>query len=222
MMLPGVLVGGLDVASRVEPLAVPSVQLGLVVERVNLAHAAVHEELDHPAGSCAMVQSAIELGPWPERLARRPREQAFLAEQPGQGNAPQASAQPPEKIATCVMLGHGSFRWQMSDSNDSWQIPDGRWQIANLVHEQELVAIEENPAQVCQAVLLREISQVGQLLGVGRPVEHQIEGTAKLGFRVGAALAPVFAPGARSGGGRMDCGGEPAPEAGCSTRCARP
>ena len=49
-------------APRVERLAVAAVQLGLVVERVHLADAAVHEELDHPADLGAMMQPSVEVG----------------------------------------------------------------------------------------------------------------------------------------------------------------
>src|SRR5262249_48151608 len=98
--------GGLDVAPRVERLAMPSLQRGLVVEGVHLADAAVHEELDHPAHLRPVMQPAIQLGPGTERLAIGPGEQALLDQHLREGNPAQAAAQPPEEVASRGVVSH--------------------------------------------------------------------------------------------------------------------
>src|SRR5262245_25673170 len=67
----------LDVLPRIELLAVQPDQLGLVVERVALARAAVHEELDDPPDLGSVVQSAADL--WPR--ARGTGQRATLGKQ---------------------------------------------------------------------------------------------------------------------------------------------
>ena len=58
--------------TRIEPLAMPALELRLVIEGVHLADAAVHEELDHAARPGRMMQPAVEIGP-------RPRNATILA-----------------------------------------------------------------------------------------------------------------------------------------------
>ena len=58
MTSPGALVAA-ALSAEVDLLAVPLVELGLVVERVHLADAAVHEQLNDAAG------------PWPGGAGRR-------------------------------------------------------------------------------------------------------------------------------------------------------
>ena len=98
--------GSLDMAARIERLAVPALQLGLVVEGVHLADAAVHEELDHTANLGSMVQPAVQLGRRTDRPEIEPGEQPLLAQQMRQGDATQATPQPPEKVASCWLLIH--------------------------------------------------------------------------------------------------------------------
>ena len=102
--------GRLDMASRVKRLAVAAVQLGLVVERVHLADAAVHEELDHPAHLGAMMQPAVQIGTRPRPApasARCPQAGPRRPSMRRQGDAAQAAAQPPENIAPGDLIGHG-------------------------------------------------------------------------------------------------------------------
>jgi hypothetical protein len=73
--------GGLD--AKIYLLAVPLDQLRLVVERVHLADAAVHEELDDPADPGGVV-----------------RDRVGTAEQPGQRNAAEPAARLPEEFST--------------------------------------------------------------------------------------------------------------------------
>jgi hypothetical protein len=83
----------------VEPLAVQFGQPRFGVERVHLADAAVHEELDDALHPGAVVDAAIEVG---ARL--RPdvpgtgSEQALLAQQVRRGDATQAAAGVPEEL----------------------------------------------------------------------------------------------------------------------------
>ena len=48
--------------ARVELLAVAPGDLGLVVERVEVAYASRHEELHHPPGLRLVVQTAVHVG----------------------------------------------------------------------------------------------------------------------------------------------------------------
>ena len=89
---------GLD--AEIDLLPVPFAELGLVVERVHLADAAVHEELDDAADAGTVVQAAVELG------TRGVGQGAVLAEEMGQGQGAEAG---PGR-------GSGGGRWQ----GDSW------------------------------------------------------------------------------------------------------
>jgi hypothetical protein len=96
--LAGCARGRLDVAPRVERLAVATVQLRLVVEGVHLADAAVHEELDHPLRPGAMMETAIEVGDRPRACGIHPGDQVVAAQQIGQRDPAQAAAHPPEEF----------------------------------------------------------------------------------------------------------------------------
>ena len=131
-------------AARIERLAVPALQLGLVVEGVHLADAAVHEELDHTANLGSMVQPAVQLGRRTDRPEIGPGEQPLLAQQIRQGDATQATPQPPEKFRRVWSLVHGA--------NPSL--------AAVSIHKQELVAIEEEPAKIHETVSPRVSGEV--------------------------------------------------------------
>src|SRR5262249_28818644 len=79
---------------------------GLVVEGIDLAGGAGHEQLHDAPGAGAVVQATVEVGarrgPWAVG------EQALAAEQVGQGDAAQAPAGLPEERAAVEKgLGHG-------------------------------------------------------------------------------------------------------------------
>ena len=119
--------GSLDMTARIERLSVPALQLGLVVEGIHLADAAVHEKLDHTAHLGSMVQPAIQLRRRTDRPEIGPGEQPLLAQQMRQGNATQATAQPPEEVASCWSLIHRKtpeFGWQPASKNGECIIAD--------------------------------------------------------------------------------------------------
>ena len=80
----------------------PLDQLRLVVERVDLAGGAGHEELDDALGLGRVVQAAVEVGP---RLRRRAGRRA---EQVRQRDAAQAAAGLPEELAAVELADCGS------------------------------------------------------------------------------------------------------------------
>src|SRR5205823_9168593 len=85
---------GLDVLAGVEAAAVQALELGLVVEGVHLADAAVHEELDDAPGAGAVVQAAALVG------ARGVGgEEPLAGEQVGEGDAAQAAAEMPQQLS---------------------------------------------------------------------------------------------------------------------------
>ena len=88
----------LDLAAGIELLAVALDQLRLVVEGIDLAGGAGHEELHDALGLGAVVQPAI-----PVRLAPQGRlvrgEETILAEQVGQGDASEPAAGMPEEVS---------------------------------------------------------------------------------------------------------------------------
>jgi len=75
----------LDMPSGIEFFPVPFFQFRLVIERVHLADPAVHEELDHMAG----------LG----RVMLRGGQRVLFSQQLRQGDAAQAAAGAPKKLA---------------------------------------------------------------------------------------------------------------------------
>src|SRR5262249_14007182 len=103
----GVALEQLDAAAGVELLAVTADQLRLVVEGIDLAGGAGHEQLHDAPGPGAVVQAAIEVR---ARRGPRPvREQALPAEQMGQGDAAEpAPGSPEESAAVDSRLFHGS------------------------------------------------------------------------------------------------------------------
>ncbi len=100
--LSGLARGCLDVTAWLKWLVVPPAQLGLIVKRVHLAHATVHEKLNDPAHLGGMVQAAVPIGMRGGRF--RPElglsQQAVVREQLGQGNPAQPAPQPPQKVST--------------------------------------------------------------------------------------------------------------------------
>src|SRR5262249_18498541 len=82
--------------SEIDLLAMPLDQLGLVVERVHLAHAAVHEELNNAAGLGLMMQAAVELWFRQRQIGKQPLE----PEQLRQRQPAEATAEVPQQLAT--------------------------------------------------------------------------------------------------------------------------
>src|SRR5262245_31600967 len=79
----------LDVFARIEAVTVQARQKRLVVERVHLAGAAVHEELNDAFGASAMVQATVE-----RRIrTRRVGEQSLFAQELRERHAAEAAAQ---------------------------------------------------------------------------------------------------------------------------------
>jgi hypothetical protein len=85
----------LDMSAGIELLAVPFDQLGLVIEHVHLARAAVEKNLHDAFDLRAMVQAAVEVR---ARLGRA-GQQTVLAKQVRHGDAAKASSETPEKLA---------------------------------------------------------------------------------------------------------------------------
>src|SRR5206468_9142817 len=81
---------GLDPAAGIELLAISLFKLGLVIERVTLADAAVHGELDDALGLGGVVETAIEVRAGRGRNVGVRREQAGLAEQVGESDPAEA------------------------------------------------------------------------------------------------------------------------------------
>ena len=70
---------GLLAGAGVERLAVPLVEFRLVVERVHLADAAVHEQLHDALDLRGVMQPAVELGPSVSRRAISPASASSCA-----------------------------------------------------------------------------------------------------------------------------------------------
>src|SRR5262249_30931701 len=85
--------GGLD--AEIDLLPVAFLHLRFAVEGINLANAAVHEQLDDAANLRLVVQSAVEIGARPRYVG----QDAILPEHPGQRHAAESAALP-EEIAS--------------------------------------------------------------------------------------------------------------------------
>src|SRR5262249_47006890 len=95
--VPGSAGGGFDPSAGIEFLAADFDQFGLVIERVHLAGAAVHEKLDDPFDPRAMVQAAVQFGPavsnW-DGVGQK----ALFADKLGQCDAAETAAKTPEEF----------------------------------------------------------------------------------------------------------------------------
>ena len=131
----------LDPLARIELLSVQLDELGLVVERVALADAAVHEELNDALGLGPVVQPAIE------SRARRRRTRARQRAGRARAGAPTPTGRTLRPPAA----------WPGDESLDSHRRTP-RLREFDHVHaeasrnEQELVAVEDQTAKVFQAV----------------------------------------------------------------------
>src|SRR5262249_15880490 len=95
----------LDLAARIERLAVLLEEHRLVVEQVALAGGAGHEQLHDALRFGLVVQAGVEV----LDEGGRGGEGALVAEQPRQGDAAEAAAGVPEEGATVEGVGHGGF-----------------------------------------------------------------------------------------------------------------
>ena len=88
---------GFDAFAGIELLSAAFDEFGLVIKRVALAGAAVHEELHDAFDLGAMMQTAVQVGAG--FGYGRLRQQPVLAEQMGERDAAEATAQTPQKFA---------------------------------------------------------------------------------------------------------------------------
>src|SRR5262249_43076181 len=99
----------LEMRSRLKRLAIAAIELGLVVERVHLAHAAVHEQLNDATHLRRMMQPPVERGA--SASARIDHvtccEQSVTRQKLGQSNTAQAPAGMPQELTSRDPVVHG-------------------------------------------------------------------------------------------------------------------
>ena len=160
----GLALEQLDLAARIELLAVPLDQRRLVVERVALAGRARHEELNDALGPGAVMQPAVELGPGPQRFSRRRiGQERFGPHQVGQRQRAETAAGVPREMRLRPMPERRSLRMPANWSCSCDQFGASRFASVirriraqrGSVDEDELVGVPEQAAGVGQAVLGR-------------------------------------------------------------------